>query len=188
MPARVASLLLTIAYPVLVFFSITFWSLETLAVVLVLLGALRAVLSMISKDSALEAKLSGVVLIAIGGLLWWSEAELSARLYPVVINTGLLCWFVWSLIHPPTVIERIARLAEPDLPDYAVAYTRSVTSVWSLFFLLNGGLALYTSLYSSLGVWTLYNGFIAYLLMGTLFAIEYPIRRHVRRRHENGID
>jgi uncharacterized membrane protein len=56
-----------------------------------------------------------------------------------------------------------------------------VTQVWCLFFLCNGGVALYTALYSSLAFWTLYNGLIAYVLMGLVFAIEYGVRQLVRR-------
>jgi uncharacterized membrane protein len=31
-------------------------------------------------------------------------------------------------------------------------------------------------------VWTIYNGFIAYLLMGALFGGEFLVRRVVRRK------
>ncbi|MEI8670210.1 hypothetical protein P4S65_19480 [Pseudoalteromonas sp. B131b] len=48
-------------------------------------------------------------------------------------------------------------------------------------FVLNGGIALYTSIFSSLETWAFYNGFIAYLAMGTLFAIEWLVRQKVKR-------
>ena len=48
--------------------------------------------------------------------------------------------------------------------------------------MLNGSVALYTALFTSLATWTLYNGFIAYLLMGTLFAVELLCRTHLRKR------
>ena len=62
--------------------------------------------------------------------------------YPVLVNAILLAVFAASLWRPPTVIERIARLREPDLPPAAVVYTRRVTIVWSVFFALNGAAAL----------------------------------------------
>ena len=79
------------------------------------------------------------------------------------------------------MIERVARLREPALPTAAVSYTRKVTIAWCVFFLLNGAIALYTALWASLEAWTLYNGFIAYLLIGLMFGVEWLIRRNVRQ-------
>jgi 3-hydroxymyristoyl/3-hydroxydecanoyl-(acyl carrier protein) dehydratase len=53
-----------------------------------------------------------------------------------------------------------------------------VTLVWTVFFLLNGLLALALALGGDLKAWTLYNGFLAYILMGALFAGEFLYRRH----------
>jgi uncharacterized membrane protein len=49
--------------------------------------------------------------------------------------------------------------------------------------MLNGAIALYTALFASMAQWSFYNGFLAYLLMGVLFAGEYCARRHFKRRH-----
>ncbi|MBP9601744.1 MAG: hypothetical protein KBE41_09595, partial [Lutibacter sp.] len=40
--------------------------------------------------------------------------------------------------------------------------------IWVAFFVFNGSLALYTTLFGSFTTWTLYNGLIAYVLIGTL--------------------
>ena len=63
-----------------------------------------------------------------------------------------------------------------------MAYTRRVTQAWCLFFALNGVVALATALAASDEVWMLYNGLVAYGLIGAMFAGEWLIRRHVRRR------
>ena len=78
------------------------------------------------------------------------------------------------------MIERFARIQEPDLDHEGVIYTRKVTIAWCLFFLSNGLIALYTVFYSSIEIWTLYNGFVSYILMGLFFAVEYLIRLKVR--------
>jgi len=57
-----------------------------------------------------------------------------------------------------------------------------VTIVWCVFLLLNGLVALWTALYASLELWTAYNGFVAYLLMGALFGGELLVRKFVRAR------
>jgi len=58
----------------------------------------------------------------------------------------------------PSMIERLARLREPRLPQAAIAYTRRVTQVWCVFFAINGAIALVTAIWASDQVWALYNG------------------------------
>lgn len=105
------------------------------------------------------------------------------RYYPVAMNLAMLILFAGSLRFPPSIVERLARLTEPELPEAAVAYTRTVTQVWCLFFVLNGSLALVTAVWASDALWALYNGLIAYLLMGVLGAAEWCVRQRVRARH-----
>jgi uncharacterized membrane protein len=57
-----------------------------------------------------------------------------------------------------------------------------VTGVWACFFVLNGAAAFYTARFTTLETWALYNGLIAYVLIGTLFAIEFAIRTVVKAR------
>ena len=103
-------------------------------------------------------------------------------LYPVVVNVVMLAVFGGSLWSTMPIIERLARLQEPNLPLQAVRYTRRVTQVWSGFFIVNGSVALFTVAYGDMALWTLWNGMIAYLLMGTLMAGEWLIRRRLRKR------
>jgi uncharacterized membrane protein len=77
------------------------------------------------------------------------------------------------------MVERIARFREPALPQEAVKYTRRVTQVWCLFFLGNGLIALWTAIWQSARAWFWYNGVIAYLLIGALFAGEWLIRHRM---------
>ena len=51
-----------------------------------------------------------------------------------------------------------------------------------MFFALNGAAALYTARFTPLETWALYNGLIAYLLIGAVFAVEFAIRSVVKRR------
>lgn len=112
----------------------------------------------------------------------WSNAWLPLKLYPVLVNAALLAMFAYSLIYPPSIIERLARMRNPDLPAQAIAYTRRVTQVWFVFFAINGLFSLMTALWASPATWTLYNGLIAYLMMGLLFAGEYVVRWHFKRQ------
>ena len=120
---------------------------------------------------------------ALVALTLWNNTLFPLKLYPALINLGMLCLFGFSLIHPPTVIERFARIKEPDLSDAGIRYIRGVTQVWCLFFIVNGSLALFTAFFTSEAVWSLYNGCIAYILMGLLFVTEYIFRLRFKRKN-----
>lgn len=110
------------------------------------------------------------------------DSKLAIRIYPVFMSLGMLAAFGGTLIHPPTMAERFARMARPDLPDYAVAYTRRVTIAWCLFFGANAMMSLTTAVIGNWTLWTFYNGFLSYLLMGVLAGAEWLVRRHVKRK------
>jgi uncharacterized membrane protein len=130
-----------------------------------------------------HSDLQGLLLIAAVFLLVTSVLNDSTWLlaYPVVVSGIFLGLFGYSLLHPPTIVERIARLHEPDLPPRGVAYTRDVTRVWCVFFLANGAISAATVWLGDLALWTLYNGLISYVLMGLLFAGETLVRNRVRK-------
>ena len=48
-------------------------------------------------------------------------------------------------------------------------------------FLINGAIATYTALWTTEEVWMMYNGMIAYFLMGLLAGGEWLIRQKVKR-------
>ncbi|KAA1004730.1 hypothetical protein FVF58_31505 [Paraburkholderia panacisoli] len=101
-----------------------------------------------------------------------TDSELLLRLYPSLVNLGLLIAFGATLVRGPSMIEKFARLGNPDLPPGAVRHTRRVTQVWCAFFVLNGAFSAYTALYWSRASWSLYNGAIAYGLIGVLLVAE----------------
>jgi uncharacterized membrane protein len=109
------------------------------------------------------------------------DRTLSVRLYPVFMNLAMLAVFASTLWIPPSMIERFARIWEPDLPESGVRYTHNVTIAWTLFFAVNASIALWTATQPGWQAWTIYNGGIAYLAAGFLFAGEYLIRQRVRR-------
>lgn len=190
MPDRVAGLIRAVgiiamaAYPFLVFLFLQLDRIVLLGVVTTGFGVMRILWRwyVTPKAGGLRTWLPdpmGAVMVLTGisaALLGQIDTIL---LYPVFVNFMLLITFGLSLQHPPTVIERMARLKEPELSAAAVAYTRTVTKVWCLFFVLNGMAALGTALFASIEIWTLYNGAIAYVLIGTLFCGEYLVRRRV---------
>jgi uncharacterized membrane protein len=114
-------------------------------------------------------------------LLGVADTPALLRWYPVLISGMLLALFGLSLKFGPPLVERMARLREPELPAVAVRYTRTVTQVWAGFFLVNGLVVVALNVYAPLSWWTLYTGLISYLLIGLLFAAEWLVRQRVRR-------
>ncbi|WP_345811308.1 hypothetical protein AAGS40_11125 [Paraburkholderia sp. PREW-6R] len=101
-----------------------------------------------------------------------TNSELLLHLYPSLVNLGLLIAFGATLVRGPSMIEKFARLGNPDLPPAAVTHTRRVTQMWCGFFVLNGTFSAYTALFWSRPAWSLYNGAIAYGLIGVLLVGE----------------
>jgi uncharacterized membrane protein len=124
--------------------------------------------------------LVGTLILSLIAL--WGNHFLPLKLYPALVNAAMLSVFTYSLFVPPSIVERFARRRDPDLPPQSVTYARHVTQVWCVFFALNGTVALVTALWASAATWSLYNGFVAYLLMGLLFAGEYGMRCNFKRR------
>lgn len=150
-----------------------------LSLVLLLVALSR--LNMFKTNKAATIIFTGALLLM--GITVWTNALLPLKLYPVIVNAGMLLLFGLSLAFPPSFIERIARLKEPELSSAGIQYTKRVTQIWCLFFVINGSIAFWTVFFASDEIWSLYNGLIAYLLMGLLFGIEYLFRMHYRRTH-----
>ena len=119
--------------------------------------------------------------IALALVSIWRGSPTALFYYPVLVNGVLLIVFGASLSSAQTVVERIARLRHKELPNEAIPYLRRVTAAWCVFFISNGAIALYTATTSSFETWALYNGLIAYLLIGAMFAGEFLIRIRVMR-------
>ena len=177
---KLSSILLPVIgllYPFFVYFGMEHVSTPVFALILGAVWLIRApaLLRQPGGHWMLGAALAYCVLLAFSG-----EA-LMLRWYPALISALLLFVFGISLKYGPPMVERIARVREPDLPPEAIPYTRKVTWVWVGFFVFNGLMSAALTLWAPLSWWTLYNGFIAYLLMGALFGGEWLLRRRLRK-------
>ena len=171
-------LLAGLMYPFAVYFGMAHFAPWQFALLLGSLWLARALTGERRPGSLLMA----VIALMFCALLGLFNSPALLRWYPVLVSTFMLCLFGLSLKYGPPMIERLARLREPVLPDIAIDYTRQVTKVWCLFFMLIGLVAACLTLWAPLSWWTLYNGLIAYALMGLLFFIEWLIRQKVRGR------
>ena len=170
------AVLATLLYPVAIWLGLARFEPRWVAMVLLAVAILRAV---VSRQLVWRLASLGALVLVIA--TWTFNDGMPLKLYPVLVNAALLGLFAFSLWKPPTVIERLARLRHPDLPPAGVRWVTGVTRVWCGFFVLNGGIALWTALRASDATWALYNGAIAYVLIGALLAGEWLLRpRHDR--------
>ena len=175
--------MLLLAWPFLVWFGLSHNSLRWLLPLMVLLLMLRLrqarQISGPMRIAVQSVTVAGITLCVTSALL---QSHQLLLFYPLVINLVMLCLFGGSLFTTMPLIERLARFQHPDLPPQGVRYTRRVTQIWCVFFIVNGAIALFTALYGDMPLWTLWNGMIAYVLMGMLMAGEWLIRRRVIKR------
>ena len=138
-----------VAYPFLVWFGRT----KVPPAGFVLIGVACIAARMIATRRLVRSPVEVTVFLLAAAMLVGLLAvspTLAARSYPVAISLAVATIFAASLRFPPTVIERIARLTEPDLPPEGVIYTRKVTVVWVAFLLVNAAISLWTALCGSL--------------------------------------
>ena len=96
--------------------------------------------------------------------------------YPVAVNLIMLAVFASSLRGEQSIVERLARLQDPELSPRGVRYTRNVTKAWCVFFVLNGAIAAVTAIIGDLKLWIWWNGLLSYGAMGLMFGGEYLLR------------
>ena len=104
---------------------------------------------------------------------------------PALVNGALLIGFGRSLVRGPSMIETYARLRHPEMPASRAPYLRTLTGMWCVVFAVNLTISLLLALYGTLEAWTLYNGILAYALIGSLLAAE-RVYRYWRFRGYHG--
>lgn len=175
------------AYPFLIYGGLSVVEPRTLSVIvgaaLILRGARSTARRCTTTASPLALPVAGVAPVLVLAALLNEKRVL--LLVPSLINAALLLAFGWTLWQGPSMVEVFAR-TQGRVSAEAAVYCRAVTGVWCLFFVLNGGIALWLALYASVARWTFYTGFMAYVLIGLLFVGEFAYR-HWRFRGLRGM-
>ncbi|MCX7096743.1 MAG: hypothetical protein NTV43_02425 [Methylococcales bacterium] len=169
--------ILGLLYPLAVYFGLQYFEPWKLAGALLVLLLIKLGVNYSNKHWSQSLLIAGILYC---GFAIWSNNQLSLRFYPVLVNGVLLAIFSLSLRSSSSLIERLARLQYPNLSPEGIIYTRQVTQIWCGFFVFNGFIALLTAIWGSFEVWSLYNGLVAYILMGILMGGEYIIRKRIQ--------
>ncbi len=166
-------------YPALVYYGLQHYGPRLIAGSLLVLATIRL---LIPQQQAISSHWLVVAAGAATVITFFSGDSFGLKLYPILVNACMLGVFCLSLYQPPTIIERLARLQEPNLPATGIRYTRRVTQLWCLFFLGNGAISTAT-LFASDEIWALYNGLIAYIAMATLLGAEFIFRQFYLKKN-----
>lgn len=173
------SVVLIAVYPFAVYLLMDHGSIRLAGLALLAVLVVRFLMAGAREAQGLAALAAGAVFAVCIAV---TNSETLARLYPVGLSAAMLVAFGFTLLQPPSMIERIATATGTSMDEAGVRYTRKVTIVWCVFFLANGCIALATALAASREAWTIYNGLLSYLLAGAIFVGERIVRPIFRRQ------
>jgi len=175
---------LVIAYPAAIYLGITHLGPRTLGLALLALLVPNLVLRLAQAPPE-HRRVVVRLPLAIAALVGLGAALAEPRFYlilPVLVNLTLLASFAGSLRGPVSLVERYARLQDPDFPEGGPAYCRRVTVAWCWFFAANAVAGAALAVFAPVSWWALYTGVLAYILVGLGFTIEFLVRKRVFQR------
>lgn len=175
-----------ILYPVLVFFGLPYFGVRGAALAMVGAMVLSLVFQLWGRGRI--SRLTWIPLVTVGLLsvsallnnLGWMLAV------PSALSMLLFALFFPTLFLGRPMVERFARVQHPDLRADEVSWCRGWTMGWCGFFVVNASLAAALALWAPLFWWTFYTSVVAYVLMGTMFASEWTVRKLRFRRFSDG--
>ena len=175
---RVVIAVVGLAYPLLIYAGLVLIGPRTLAAVaaVVLLAHAASGWRRWRRDDLARA---AVPLLLMAVVLAVAAAIDDGRIFlfvPALVNGAMLIAFARTLVRGPSIVETFARLRHPELLPGRAPYLRAVTAVWCGFFAVNIAVSLVLAVHGSLATWTLYNGLIAYLIVGLLLGAERVYR------------
>lgn len=172
-------LLVVAVYPIAIFFGIKTLPPGVFGILLAVLLGIRFGVIRSRERLVLIPVLAVLMTYAILAAVLQSQRFL--LYYPVLMNACLFGVFAWSLRGDEPFLLRIVRASGAKISPQGPTYLRRLTIVWAGFFVLNGAVAVWTTT-QTLEVWALYNGLIAYILVGCLAAGEWLFRLYYKSR------
>ncbi|MBO7521535.1 MAG: hypothetical protein J6T16_04775, partial [Opitutales bacterium] len=97
------------------------------------------------------------------------------KFYPAAMNFAAMSMFALSLFKKP-LVQIIGEKTRGELPPRGVAYARKATIAWAVFMLFLAACSAAT-VFMADEVWAIFNGFVSYILIAIMFALEYIARK-----------
>lgn len=175
---RKLSITLIIAYPLAAY--IALW----LEQPLVIISYLMSIFFLLAIEKFLNKHWSaGIMLIIVIGVISYlmqpAYRQFLLFLPPILMLLSLFILFSQSLLAGQTpLITRYASILGDRLDERHLRYNKSLTLIWSVFFLLMTVTSILLAIFASLEVWSFFTYVLSYLLLGSFFIIEFMFRKH----------
>ena len=169
---------LMVVYPLVAY--IALWLKQPLLVI----GYLLLIFAFFAIDKCRTKHwISGIALFLLIGVTvyFMRQPVIQYMVYfpPILILLSLFMLFSQSLQAGQTpFITRYAMLLGDKLEDKHLRYNRTLTIIWSMFFLLMAITSILFAVFFSRDIWSLFTHIISYLLIASFFIIEFMYRKH----------
>jgi len=110
------------------------------------------------------------------------DMDLGTKAYPVLLSLAAAYVFAQSLLSPPSLIERMARVRRATVSEGLRIYCRNLTAIWAVWLVLNAVIAAALAVQGSDRAWALWTGVLSYVLSGFLLVGEMGVRRVILRK------
>lgn len=122
-----------------------------------------------------------MVLTLSFGITLWLDSKMVVFLPPILIPIALAYLFGKTLIGNNTAFITVLaqKIRNTDIGEREIKYTRNVTKIWFLFFIVCIIEDILLAYFADVATWSFFTNFVNYILIAALFIIEYSVRRIV---------
>ena len=161
--------------------SATGFRMVAMAIVGLMIGALLA-----ASGRRVAGGITAVVLVGLS--VYFADSMQFIVYAPPLAAFAFMALFFYRTLRPGSVplITRVARMEHPDLPPDMARYSRMLTWVWSLCFMLLFGVALVLAPLLDLNMWSRWVHGLGYVVPGVLFLGEHAYRHTRFRDRQHG--
>ncbi len=175
-----------LAYPYLLESLITRFGVRASCGALLLVSAVSKGLGARARSAAGVGAWPGLAIAAMLGVGAISGRPGALLLVPAVVYLVLADVFRHSLAREDSIIERAARWAVPEAPDFIRSYCRGVTWLWVAFFAASAAVIAGLALAGSAGAWRATTGWGIYAVMLLVSGLEFFVRKTWFRYYFHG--
>lgn len=176
---NIAIFIAILCYPFALFFSD---SADILAILVVLCVVFGVKFIIFSDKLALISAIFFLISIIFRVL----NIGIVAYFYPILINLAFFAFFATSL-NSEAIITKFAKMQNPLLDNESIIYTRNLTKIWCGIFMFNASVSGILACFDDKFYWSIFSGFLSYLLLGFMFGGEFLYRNLIfKKRLQNG--
>jgi uncharacterized membrane protein len=124
-----------------------------------------------------------ICLLVLAALVWWLAPRLQSHykgffMLQDLAVFGLLAYYFGSSLRSgrDPLCTYFARLVQDSISPQLLKYTRTLTAVWSAFFLVIGGISTFLFVASTSSIWAFFTNILTPVFVVVFFVIEHACR------------